>query len=179
MPILSLSPNKPAAESRLHQLASFLSEVTLPTVIQAIEQDHDDLKVYIKVLKDPAASHAEKRHAFAPFVDLLRSHSLAEERAVYEACQNIPALELRAEEGIVEHSIARRLVEKVSHLRHPARWEAHVKVLAEFVERHIEEEEREFLPRLWAEVTAEVRDQMRAAFLSERRQARAGGVLAA
>ena len=49
-------------------------------------------------------------------------------------------------EGDIEHGLADQLVEEIKRTEDDDMWSARVKVLAELVEHHIEEEEEELLP---------------------------------
>lgn len=114
-------------------------------IVQMILQDHKPLKKWIKVLKGEA-TFAQKQTAFDEFAPLLISHAKPEEQALYVAMKKIETLRAEGFEGDTEHGIADQLVEEIKRTDDEDLWMARVKVLAELVEHHIEEEEDEMLP---------------------------------
>lgn len=123
-------------------------EPKTPSIVDAIKEDHDDLKKLIAVLKDPEMSLSKKNGAYLPFVSLLKSHTTAEEQVLYNACLKVKELSFMGQEGFVEHTVASELIQSISKTRKSEVWEAKVKVLAELVEHHIQEEEGDFLPQV-------------------------------
>lgn len=139
-------------------------------IVEAIRKDHDDLKEWIKILRDGSKEMKERKRAYEKFSALLKSHSVAEETAVYAFCEKVPKRELNIEtaEGFAEHAIADDLMAKIAGLREPKEWTAHTKVLAELVEHHIVEEEEELLPNLKKVLTAEQNTRLLEEFLTLR-----------
>lgn len=117
-------------------------------LVEAIEDDHADLKDMISTLKSEDATLPEKRKSYAAFSELLKSHSKAEEKAVYKVTQKVSALKDNTLEAFEEHAVADSLMKKIATTKNADVWQARVKVLAEVVEHHIEEEEEEYLPKL-------------------------------
>lgn len=160
---------KKSLVSRLDEVIEYIDELGIPSVIEAIERDHLDLRKFIGVLKSDSKRPATKKVAYKQFAELLKSHSVSEEKAVYAKCLRIGALKQDAYEGYVEHTIAAKLMKELDAMRSPnAEWLAKAKVLAELVEHHLEEEEREFLPALRSHVEAEERAEMREEFVGLR-----------
>lgn len=160
---------KKSLVSRLDEVIEFIDELGMPSVIEAIERDHDDLKKFIQVLKDDAKRPATKKAAYKEFSELLKSHTASEEKAVYAKCLRIGALKQDAYENYVEHALASRLMKELDGTRaRSPEWFAKAKVLAELVEHHLIEEEQEFLPALRAHVEAEERVEMREEFVDLR-----------
>lgn len=118
------------------------------SIIDAIRDDHRDLRHFIEILKDEDVEQKEKKGAYLPFADLLKSHAQSEESAVYAPCLKIEDLSHFAHEGYVEHKIADLLMESIERTKTRESWVAQVKTLAELVEKHMEEEESDFLPQL-------------------------------
>jgi len=132
-----------------NQLETLLPTTLLPAseLVQALRRDHDDLRRLLEVLKSDKPI-ATRRNAFKKFVPLLQSHAEAEERAVYEATVGFPEMRKKTFEGYVEHDVADALITKIRTLRSAEKWTAAVQVLGELVEHHLDEEEREFFPKL-------------------------------
>jgi hypothetical protein len=155
--------------SRLDQVIGYIDELGTPSVVDAIKADHDDLRKFIRVLKSDRRAPATKKKAYKDFSGLLKSHSSSEEKAVYAKCLRIGTLKKDAYEGYVEHALAEKLMREIDGMRgHKPEWLAKTKVLAELVEHHLDEEERDFLPAIRSHVEAEERRRMREEFVSRR-----------
>ncbi len=127
---------------------SSVSVSEVDDLIKAIKDDHKDLKKFIEVMKDDEARFLEKKEATKEFVSLLKSHAPSEEKALYQLCLRASELRMMADEGYIEHGVAANLMKTMPKSSDRDRWGAQVKVLAELVEHHIEEEESEFLPQV-------------------------------
>ena len=127
-------------------------------LVSAIEKDHDGLRQFIDVLKDTKQDMKERRRAYELFSALLKSHSEAEEIAVYEAIENKSKLNLvlRIEEGYVEHQVASDVMARMEKAKDPKVWSAHANVLAELVEHHLDEEEKKMFPLVREQISKKV-----------------------
>jgi hemerythrin-like domain-containing protein len=117
-------------------------------LISAIEQDHEGLRNFIEILKDTKRDMSERRRAYDLFSALLKSHTIAEEKAVYSPLEK-PAdneLTIRIKEGYVEHAAADYVMTSLEKVTDAKEWSAHANVLAELVEHHLDEEEKEMFP---------------------------------
>ncbi len=126
--------------------ALFASPAT--DLVSAIKKDHEGLRRFIKVMKDTERPMAERRQAASLFSSLLKSHTIAEEKAVYKPMESKSDHELtvRIEEGYVEHTAADRVMADMEKATEADVWTAHANVLAELVEHHLDEEEEEMFP---------------------------------
>ena len=163
-----LNINADTIKSGVHKARHFLTELTIPNLIDALEEDHDDLRKQIDILKDDECDLSTRRTTYAKFMVLLKSHSKSEEKAVYAVCEKIPTFRRRAIEGIAEHAIAENMMKRIATLRNRDQWAAHVKVLAELIERHVNVEEREFFPSLEAKLDPLELEHMKNVFVSLR-----------
>lgn len=139
-------------------------------LVSAIKKDHDDLRRFIDILKSDEHTLSQKKRAYELFTTLLKSHSKAEEQAVYALTEDIKDLRVDTLEGEVEHKVADALMEKISHTRQDEKWEAEVKVLAELVEHHIKEEESDYLPELEKKLDEDKQDAMALKFMALRQE---------
>ena len=114
-------------------------------IIELILRDHKPLKKLIETLKDAEIERSEKEGPFEQFVPLLVSHAKAEEKSLYVQMKKIKNLRVDSFEGDTEHAIAENLIHEINATADDDKWNAKVKVLAELVEHHIEEEEQEML----------------------------------
>ncbi|RYZ64307.1 MAG: hemerythrin domain-containing protein, partial [Proteobacteria bacterium] len=117
-------------------------------IIELILTDHIPLKALIETLKDDDLDRAAKAQPFEEFAYLLTCHAKAEEETMYVAMKNVKNLIVPSFEGDTEHGIADQLVHEINATPDDNEWLAKVKVLAESVEHHIEEEEEEMLKKV-------------------------------
>ena len=117
-------------------------------IVTLILEDHKPLKELIAVMKDSEKSFVERKQAFMEFAPLLMTHAKSEEKALYEFMKSNPKLREMAFEGDTEHSLADQLCEEIKRTRDQDLMSAQIKVLAESVEHHITEEERDILPEV-------------------------------
>lgn len=115
-------------------------------IVNLIMEDHRPLKRLIAILKNTDKDPAEREEAFAEFAPLLVTHAKPEEQVLYAYMKSNDELREEGFEGDVEHQLADQLVEEIMRTDDEDLWSARVKVLAELVEHHIEEEESELLP---------------------------------
>ena len=125
-------------------------------IVELILMDHKPLKKLIKVLKGDAEID-EKEPAFEKFAPLLLGHAEPEEESLYVNMKSEEDLRVEAYEGDTEHAIASGLIEQIYATDDEDIWMAKVKVLAELVEHHIEEEEEEMLPDVKKHMDIEMR----------------------
>ena len=122
-------------------------------IIDILLIDHAYLKECIAVLTNDYAHKNEKTFYARTFLDTLKKHSQAEEKTVYESLSEMEDLRKIILEGEAEHGMARfkyealiPRLEKMKILDDTT--EAEVKVLAELIEHHIDDEEAELFPRM-------------------------------
>jgi hemerythrin-like domain-containing protein len=121
-------------------------------IIQLILEDHKPLKRLIKIMKDSDAELSERQDAFEEFAPLLVVHAKPEEQTLYVTMKEEDEMREEGFEGDVEHQLADQLLEEIKRTDDEDLWSARVKVLAELVEHHIEEEEDEMLPDFKKEI---------------------------
>ncbi len=139
-------------------------------VVAALKNDHDSLREFIGTLKDTSEDMSVRRRAYSQFVDLLKSHSVAEEQAVYKESMKFTGRELhvKVEEGFVEHRVCDDLIERIESETDPLIWGAHCNVLAEILEHHLKEEEDDLFPMIREKATPEQNMDMLVEFMSLR-----------
>ena len=139
-------------------------------IVSAIKEDHDALRNFLGILKDTSESMTKRRAAYEDFSDLLKSHTVAEENAVYNTGMKLPGKEMHIKmaEGFVEHQLADDLMRRMEETEDSLAWSAHANVLSEIVEHHLKEEERDLLPEVRRAADLEVNMTMLAEFLSLR-----------
>jgi hemerythrin superfamily protein len=157
-------------KTALSRISAKVAAGSVDDLVKAIKDDHKDLRKFIGVMKDEDATHAEKKEATRGFMSLLKSHSSSEEKALYARCLKVAKLRVMADEGYVEHHVAAALMKTMPATRNQDRWTAQVKVLAELVEHHIEEEEKDLLPEVERAFAETKQEKMAHEFVALRRR---------
>ena len=134
-------------------------------IIQLILADHKPLKKLIKIMKNSDKEMSERQAAFEEFAPLLTVHAKPEEQTMYVFMKDEEELREEGFEGDVEHALADQLLEEIKRTEDEDLWGARVKVLAELVEHHIEEEEEELLPDFKKHSDVSQRAELGAEFL--------------
>lgn len=138
-------------------------------IIELILKDHLPIKELLEILKDSKTEFSEKHRTFAEFAPLLLSHAEPEQKSLYARMKDDEELREEAFEGDVEHTLASQLIEELQlSMEDQDQWMAKVKVLAEVVEHHIEEEESIMLKQVKKEFDAETRNEIGKEYLELR-----------
>ena len=156
-------------ESFMAQLRDRFADVRADHVdiIDAIIEDHKALKDLIPLLKGDG-TYAEKKGVFAFFAAALEAHAKPEEQTWYVEMKNDAELKGEGLEGDIEHALADQLVEELKYTSNEDVFMAKVKVLAEMLEHHIQEEENDMLPDYRQRTSAEARRAVGAKYLKLR-----------
>lgn len=122
-------------------------------IIDILLIDHAYLKECIAVLTNDYAHKQEKIFYARTFLDTLKKHSISEEKTVYESLSEMDELRMQILEGEAEHGMARfkyeTLIPRLAKMKVlDDVTEAEIKVLAELIEHHIDEEETELFPKM-------------------------------
>ncbi len=167
-PHKSQNKNKKSKRSRSMRAAE-------EDVIQMILKDHKPLWDLVAIMKDDRKPFEQRRKAFEEFAPLLIAHAKPEEKALYAFMKR--DIDLR-EEGFtaeVEHQLADQLIEEAKRTSDEEQMGARIKVLAEIVEHHLEEEEGEILPDVKRQTNAKERAMLAEKYTLLRREIQAEG----
>jgi iron-sulfur cluster repair protein YtfE (RIC family) len=151
-----------AVTEKFNETAENLLASRPADTVSAIKADHDALRNFIGTLKDADAKISERKAAYKQFAELLKSHTIAEENAVYRTSVRLTGhkMHVKITEGYVEHLMADDLMKRIARTKKPLEWTAHVNVLAEIVEHHLKEEEDDLLPLIRKEAKPKVDQKM-------------------
>ena len=135
--------------------------------------DHRYLKECIKILKSDHSNKEKKLKIGRCFLDAVRKHSKAEKKAVYTAVENFEDLHFIVLEGQCEHGIidakVKSLIPKLTHVRALSEeLEVELKVVAEILEHHIREEERDMIPKIRKDLKQSLLNEMGFEFMKLR-----------
>lgn len=146
------SPKKPRTKSttgkKRKQNPRRSSAERKSDIVQLILQDHKPLKKLIKTLKNSDLEMSKRQAAFEEFAPVLIAHAKSEETVLYTFMKNRTELRDGGFEGDVEHGLAEQMIDEAKSTDDQDLWSARIKVLAELVEHHLEEEERTILPQV-------------------------------
>jgi hemerythrin superfamily protein len=134
-------------------------------ILQLLMDDHKPLKKWIGIMKDTDNDLDQRQEALEQFGPLLLSHAKPEQESLYNFMRDIDSIRTEAFEGDVEHALAEQVLQEVMETEDEDLWSARVKVLAELVEHHIEEEESELFKAFKKVATDEDRVELADQFL--------------
>lgn len=134
-------------------------------IVEILKLDHSYLKECIEVLTDEDENKKAKYKHAKGFLDALKKHSLAEKKVVYSPLEKVEEFRGRILESEIEHGIVdakvKSLIPKIAAMRLlNDEMEAEMKVLADIVLHHVEEEEDELLPQMTEEISSEILNEM-------------------
>ena len=123
-----------------------------PDAIQLLTQDHKEVKALFKQyekLVQAEADDEQKQQLAQKICAMLTAHATAEEEIFYPAAREVLGEdEDLVDEADVEHASAKELIAQLE-ASSPAdddHYDAKVKVLGEYIEHHVKEEEGEMFP---------------------------------
>lgn len=135
-----------------------------------LEQQHNDVRSLFRKVKK-ASDVRSRRSGMKEIASQLGAHMRIEEDLFYPAVQEIGTkkAEELVPEAYEEHHVTALVLRELPRVDpKDERFEAKMTVLAELVEHHVEEEEKEMFKlaqKLGAERLAELGDEMEAAFV--------------
>lgn len=116
-----------------------------------VRNDHDEILILARDMYE-LESGEERRTLLRQLKPMLLLHARAQEKEVYDPLlkQTDEDVQALAYEGYVRHGMVDDLLEKLlkSRKTETDEWKAHAKVLLDFLERHIEEEQARVLPTI-------------------------------
>jgi hemerythrin superfamily protein len=139
-------------------------------IIALILADHKPLKAMIKIMKSEDGTLAKKKATFQKFAPTLIAHAKPEEQTWYVSMKNEHDMSVEGTEGDVEHGLADQLCDELKSTTDHDMFMAKVKVLAELVEHHLEEEEEKLLPAYRKESELEERKELGMKYLELQRK---------
>lgn len=140
-------------------------------IVSLILRDHEPIKKHLLILKNADVNISKKISSFNEFKKILLNHAKAEEQSLYIYMKKSEDLQIEGIEGDIEHSLADQLITEIELLKNDDNtWIAKVKVLAELVDHHIKEEEKEILKQTKKEFDLEERVQIGKEYSKKLRQ---------
>lgn len=139
--------------------------------ITLLTADHEEVRELFEEYEELVADRAseeDKQELVQQICTMLTIHADLEEEILYPAARTVIDAPEQLDEAVVEHATFRGLIEQLQQSSPDEElYDAKVKVLGEYVEHHVGEEESELFPALRE---AEVDLDALGAELAERRQ---------
>lgn len=149
-------------------------EMKTEDIIKILKTDHEPLKKLIKVMKNTDNPIGERKSALKEFGPLLLAHAKAEEKVLYTFLKEMADMEIEGDEGEVEHKLAEQMLSEAKSATDEDLWSAKVKVLAELVEHHVEEEEGKVFPEFKKNSDINERKELGMEYLEEKESFESG-----
>lgn len=119
------------------------------SIAAIILEQHQILRGFAKILKNPRSTEDEKQQALFDLIGLWVPHAEAEENALYDEVVFSKEVQHQVNEAFEEHAIMQILIEELEDLNFRLIWneaiEQKAKILAQIVERHMQTEEESYL----------------------------------
>lgn len=120
--------------------------------IDLLKEDHKEVKALFKKYEKLAKAEAPaaEREALAKEIcTMLTVHAQIEEEIFYPAAREVLPEEDLVDEATVEHASAKDLIAQIEGMSaEEDLYDAKVKVLGEYIDHHVKEEEEEMFPKV-------------------------------
>jgi hemerythrin superfamily protein len=137
-----------------------------------LKAQHKDVADLFKSIEN-SKKDEEKLTLFEELASSLAAHDAIEREIFYPACEEQMGETDLLNEAVVEHGLVEFSLYLADQARGDEDFEAKVKVLKEVVEHHVEEEEKEFFPRVEKALGADVLKELGTAMKARFEEARA------
>lgn len=131
----------------------------MPTIYDAIKQDHDSHRQVLDKLDATSGDSPERKSLYATMKQELEAHTAAEEETFYATLLAKPAGQEQARHSVNEHKEAVDLLGELDETEFSSPgWLTRFRKLKDELEHHMDEEENEVFPKarkLINEATAE------------------------
>ncbi len=119
-----------------------------------LKQQHQEVSRLFKAIES-AKGKADKRRLFMELASNLVAHDGIERDIFYPACEDTMGLSDDLGEALVEHGVIEFALYQSNEALDEDDFDFKCKVLSEMVEHHVEEEEKEFFPKVEKALSAE------------------------
>jgi hemerythrin superfamily protein len=146
-------PTPAKSSLRKAAVAKRASQAAAPDAIQMLTAEHKEVKALFKeydVLVESVGEGGEKQALAQEICTRLTVHATVEEELFYPRAREVVGEDQDLiDEAAVEHTTAKDLIAQIERSNpDDALYDAKVKVLGEYIDHHIQEEEGEIFPRI-------------------------------
>ena len=119
-------------------------------VLRLLEQDHREVQSAFKQFMQLGDKETEAKKKLADQIcDDLLLHTKLEEEVFYPAFRDAVQVEQLANDAKVEHDSAQDLIEQIQSMKgNEELFDAKVRVLSEYIDLHVREEEEDMFPAI-------------------------------
>jgi hemerythrin superfamily protein len=135
---------------------------------EVLKKDHEALKTLMEKMKSARLAVEKREQAFDEFVDLLTSHTKAEEKTLYQIRENNDWLRPDILEGLEEHRSAEGLIDEIKHTHVRDKRDAKMKVLCDYVKHHLDEEEEGLFPHFEKTISSQQSEELQVQYVQIR-----------
>lgn len=139
-------------------------------IFQQIRSDHAALRKLLDEIGTTRGDTVERRRLFARLLEAMQTHTVAEEQSLYSALMGWPEFTEHCRHYVIEHAEADELLQDLEYedMSHPC-WKIKFYRLRHALERHMEEEEQQMLPRAEQLVSESQADYLHSIYCSRKR----------
>lgn len=142
----------------------------MPTIYDAIRQDHDSHRDVLKKLDATSGDSPEREALYAKMKQELEAHTAAEEETFYATLMARPDAQEQARHSVSEHKEAADLLGELDETDFSSPgWLARFRKLKEELEHHMDEEEDEVFAKAKKLINAATAESLGGEFLRRKR----------
>ncbi len=117
-------------------------------IVSSVKSDHNAIKELLQKAMNEEHSFEESLSLYKDLSVLITAHIKAEEAVLYVKLAQHNEHKKYAYQGFEDHGLVELLIEEMKSERNLDRWRAKFETLCKLIDRHIDEEESEYFPRV-------------------------------
>jgi nucleosome binding factor SPN SPT16 subunit len=139
-------------------------------IFEALRKDHDKQRALVKMILDTQGDSPTRSEFFKQLKSELNNHAVAEERYFYAPLMQSDQTIDMSRHGVSEHHQIDKLIAELDETEmSSSAWLATFKKLADKIEHHLAEEEREFFQQAGKTLSEKEKTQLAEEYLAEMR----------
>ncbi|MBF7073436.1 hemerythrin domain-containing protein [Glaciecola sp. MH2013] len=140
-------------------------------IFEALRKDHDKQRALVKLLLDTEGKSSVRETYYQQLKDELEAHAVAEERHFYAPLMQADATVKLSRHGVAEHHQMDKLIAELDECDMATpKWMITFKQLAEKIEHHLAEEEREFFQQAGKALSEQEKEDLATEYQQEMAQ---------
>lgn len=137
-------------------------------IFEALRKDHDKQRALIKLLLETSGDTSVREEYFSQLKDELENHAIAEERHFYAPLMQADDTIDLSRHGIAEHHEIDEFIATLEGTdKSSSAWLVTFKKLAEKVEHHLAEEEKEFFQQAGKTLSEQDKSTLASKYIAE------------